>query len=107
MNLEKLRLSAASHSDLLRLPAELGLLLVLAAAAEDQSGSRPKPSGEEEADAEGADGDRGQVGAYLCADVRRLSDLLTQVFCCAGELLALGLDVTPDLLERAGVATCH
>jgi hypothetical protein len=127
-NSEKERLSAARHS--LRLSfcgelgarptgafrpvavdkaeaADLGLRLLFASAAEDQPCGRADPTGEDEAEAERACRDGRKVGAKLAADVRRFADALAQRVGSLGELLALGLDLAANVLERAGVPTCH
>src|SRR5215210_3368949 len=119
MNSEKLRFRAASHSPTLRRVGEPGvrptcsvavdnaeaaeacLRIAFPPAPEDQSRGGTDTAGQHEADPERAHRDCRQIGAQLAADVGRLADALPQLFRCACELLALGLDVVPNLLERA------
>src|SRR5947199_6758219 len=128
MNSEKLRLSALNHSEPFSFSgeagacptrasrsvavdkaetADLGLRLAFASTPEDQARGRPDPSGQQKSDAERARRDDRKVGAKLGADVRCFADALAQRLRCAGQLLSLGFDVTPDLLDGARVATGH
>src|ERR687892_546209 len=87
----KLRLRAATQSPTLRRvgdsgallgaavdkaeTAGLGLRLALPALAEDEPHCRADPAAEQEADRQRTAGGRGELGAELRRDVRRLADL--------------------------------
>src|SRR5438445_9597418 len=128
MNSETARLNAASHSPRLSCCGELGawpavasrsvavdkaetaglrLRLAFAYPSEDQPCGRADATGEDEAEAERPCRDGRKVGAELAADVRRLADALAQRLRGVGELLTLGLDLAANLLEGAGIPTCH
>src|SRR5919197_3754979 len=115
---EKLRFSAASHSEPLSWvgdsvaidkaePADPGLRLAFTPAPEDQPRGGADPARDHEADGEGAGGDRRKVGAELALDVRCLSDALAQRVCGVGELLAFRLDIAADVLEGTCVPSGH
>src|SRR5580765_5174517 len=127
MNCAKLRFSAASHSPLLNRPGELGvrptrprpcsvavdkteppdlgLRLAFASAPEDQPRGRADPTCQQEPHAERADRGRRQVRAQLRAHVRRLADAVPQGLGCTRELLALALDLAPDVGDGPRVVT--
>src|SRR5947199_2165058 len=128
MKAEKLPLSAPNHSEALSFSgesggrptrarcsvavdkaeaAELGLRLAFAAAPEDQARRRADSSGQQKSDAERPCSDDRQVRLHLGADVRCFPDACAQAFGRAGELLPLRLDVLPNLLDGARVATGH
>src|SRR5690349_459052 len=87
--------------------AELRLRRPFAATAGEKPHRRAEPAREEEARPERTCGDERQLRAELPADVRCVADAGAEIVDRARELLALGLDVAPNLLRRSSVSGCH
>src|SRR5438270_222930 len=85
----------------------VGTATLPAPKAHQEAPGRADPAREDEAGAERSDRDDRQLPAELPGEVGRLTDLLAELVDGRGELLALGLDVAPDLLGRAAVTTRH
>src|SRR5919201_5127373 len=77
----------------------------LPAPAHEQPHRRPDPAGKHEPGSERAGRDERQLAAQLAGDVRHLADASAQLIDRTGQLLALRLDVTADLLRRASVTS--
>src|SRR5437763_289305 len=123
MNSEKLRLSAAIHSPRLSRSgergtrpavarrcsvavdkaeaADLGLCLAFATAPEDQARRRTDPARQQESDPQRPGRSGREVPAQLPANVRRLAEARAEVLGGVGQVLALRLDVAPDVGDRA------
>ena len=81
--------------------ADLGLRLAFATAPEHQARRRTDPARQQESDPERPGRGRREVPAQLPANVRRLAEARAKVLRGVGELLALRLDVAPDVGDRA------
>src|SRR4051794_33785516 len=82
--------------------SDAGRLVSVAPTAREVAHRRADAPGEDKAGRGGAAGDQRELRLQPAGEVRRLPELTAKMLDGAGELLALGLDVVPNLLLGAG-----